>query len=110
MEMTPFLRRSKVDDAIEVVHWDNIKQKFRRDEEVVDGEAYHLHDTICDQKVHQVKRLEYIWQEERPFSVRMTCAGQHQQLCMEIFSQVPKQKFSRLVPMLPVFTDKVYSL
>jgi hypothetical protein len=24
MEMTPFLKRSKADDAIEVIHWDDI--------------------------------------------------------------------------------------
>lgn len=75
MEMTPFLKKRKADDAIEVIHWDDINKEFKKDQEKLGEEAYQLYDLICGQEVYDVRRLEYIWLEERPFSIRMACAG-----------------------------------
>ena len=47
MEMTPFLKKNKADDALEVIHWDDINKEFKKDQEKVGDEAYQLHDYIC---------------------------------------------------------------
>ena len=77
MAMTPFLKKRNADSAIGVIHWDDINKEFKKDQEKLGEEAYHLYDDICGEEVYNVRRLEYIWQEERPFSIRMACAGQN---------------------------------
>mgnify|MGYP006091952199 CR=1 FL=1 len=47
MEMTPFLKKRKADDAIEVIHWDDINKEFKKDQEKLGEEAYQLYDLIC---------------------------------------------------------------
>lgn len=47
MEMTPFLKKCKADDAIVVMLWDDINKEFKKDQEKLGDEAYQLYDDIC---------------------------------------------------------------